>query len=338
MRSPVRSVLPSTALLLAVVVMVIPPAHAQVCQGSFTLSTQEQVDAFACTEVTGDLLIGVPYLEVSDITNVDGLADLTAVGNWLSINYNDVLQNVDGLANLTTVGVYLSIRGNPTLTNIAPFSSLSSVGSFLEIAQNDALANLDGLINLTSVKVYLEIAENSSLTDLDGLANLTSVGSLVISDNDALTNLNGLANVASVGDTVHVYRNEALSECTVGLGELLMDMSIAADIRDNAPGCNSYWEAIGGGVDAEDEATPLVTALAAPYPNPTAGATSLTFTLAEAAEVRAHRLRRARPPRGDLGEGAAPGGRARGDVRGGAPGGDVRRAARRWARRRGPSA
>ncbi len=82
-------------------------------------------------------------------------------------------------------------------------------------------------------------------------------------------------------------RNPNLTECMVGLAPLLLEGEVGSYIyiAQNAPGCNSYWEAIGGAVDAEDEATPLVTALAAPYPNPSAGAATLSFTLAESAEV-----------------------------------------------------
>ena len=82
--------------------------------------------------------------------------------------------------------------------------------------------------------------------------------------------------------------NDALAACKFGLAPLLLEGELGGihTILNNAPGCNSYWEAIGGAVDAEDEVTPLVTALAAPYPNPTAGAATLPFTLSEPADVR----------------------------------------------------
>ena len=115
---------------------------------SYTLSSQAEVDAFPadCDGVNGTLLV-----EGSDITNLDGLANLTSVGGNVDIRNNDALTNLDGLANIT------------------------SVGELLQIYNNRALTNLDGLANITSVG-RLHIGGNAALTSLDGLANLTSVG------------------------------------------------------------------------------------------------------------------------------------------------------------------
>ena len=91
----------------------------------------------------------------------------------------------------------------------------------------------------------------------------------------------------SLAGNMRISYNASLNGCTVGLADFLLNGELGGThiIFDNAPGCNSYWEALGGGVDAEDEVTPLVTALAAPFPNPSAGATSLSYSLAEPAEV-----------------------------------------------------
>jgi hypothetical protein len=72
----------------------------------------------------------------------------------------------------------------------------------------------------------------------------------------------------------------------VGLYDLIANNGVEGDIfiADNASGCNSVEEILIS-VNAEDEATPLVTGLAAPYPNPTIGAATLAFTLAEPAEI-----------------------------------------------------
>jgi hypothetical protein len=43
---------------------------AQTCQGDVSLSSQAEVDAFSCVEVTGFLII-----EGDDITNLDGLSE-----------------------------------------------------------------------------------------------------------------------------------------------------------------------------------------------------------------------------------------------------------------------
>jgi hypothetical protein len=244
------------------------------------------------------------------ITNLDGLAGLTTIGRFLTIARNPSLSSIDGLAEVTSVA-QISFSDNDALTNIDALSGVVSVED-LRIESNNALSNVDGLTNLTSVERALrirgndtlhdlvalanlthiggdlEISGNNSLMSLDGLASLSSVGNhLIIKNNDALTNLDGLASLTSIDRRLEVQYNSVLAECTVGLGEILAEGGVGGliTISNNAPGCNSIWEAIGGNVDAEGEATPLVTGLATPYPNPTVGAATLTYSLAEPDEV-----------------------------------------------------
>ena len=112
-------------------------------------------------------------------------------------------------------------------------------------------------------------------------------------------------------------------------------------ITDNAPGCNTICETVGQesgcGVDTEDEATPLVTALAAPYPNPSAGAATLPFTLAEAADVRLTAYDVLGRRVATLVEGPHPAGAHEAAFGAGLPAGHTSCASRRAARR-GPSA
>ncbi len=84
MRSPVRSVLSRAAVLLAALVVVVPAAQAQVCEGDIILETQADVDAFACTEVTGNLIIESGATD--PITSLTGLSSLTrAVRIFISL-------------------------------------------------------------------------------------------------------------------------------------------------------------------------------------------------------------------------------------------------------------
>lgn len=126
--------------------------------------------------------------------------------------------------------------------------------------------------------------EPSNIVNLDGLNALTSVGgNLDIRHNAALLNVDALAGLTSVGGILNVRFNPVLAECTVGLAELLLNDGVGAGIRDNAPGCNSIWEAMGGTIDAEDgTAEPLTPGLAPLYPNPARGAVTLGYALAEA--------------------------------------------------------
>jgi hypothetical protein len=147
-----------------------------------TLTTQAEVDSFQATYGGGgvcDRVIGDLSVSGGDITNLDGLANITGVGGGLYIGYRE-LTHLDGLANITGMVGSLSIDSNTVLTNTV-------------------LTNLDGLANITSVGGSLYIGYNYLLTNLNGLANITSVGgSLYIFVNYILTNLNGLVNITSV--------------------------------------------------------------------------------------------------------------------------------------------
>ena len=251
------------------------------------------------------------------LTSLDGLGSLTSIGERLLIYQNDVLGDIGALESLASVGGYISISRNSLLANIDGLSGLNIVAD-LYIAFNGTLSDIDGLAGVTAVTGILKISGNDSLDDISGLSNLTSVGNLTVGGilesegNASLTNLEGLgqltsvagnidiygnlslanldelAGLTSVGGDLYVRHNASLGACTVGLAGFLLngDLGGTPYIHDNATGCNSYQEVISGTVDAEDEATPLVTGLAAPYPNPTAGTATLAFTLAEPADVR----------------------------------------------------
>ena len=79
-------------------------AAAAACSGNpISLSTQAEVDALGatgCDIVSGDLYIR----NSTDITNIDGLANITSIGQNLEITGNDALTNLDGLHNFTSVG------------------------------------------------------------------------------------------------------------------------------------------------------------------------------------------------------------------------------------------
>ena len=97
-------------------ILQIPSAKAQICYGSYTLNSQAAVDAFSCTQVTGELTISG-----NDITNLDALSSLTGVNQAVWIIKNDSLTQIDGLSNLSSLGGSLTIDGNPSLTNVRTF-------------------------------------------------------------------------------------------------------------------------------------------------------------------------------------------------------------------------
>ncbi len=205
-------------------------SYGQIYNGYLLLASQAEVDTFNFYRINGILEIqeSIP----GDITNLDGLSELTGVipndgpRGTLSIVNNSALIDVDGLSNLTSLR-YLYIDNNSSLTNVDGLSSLSSFSIFnpnypvgISITNNNALNNIDGLSGVTQIGNYwtgnLTISNNDALTNIDGLSNLSILsGNLTISDNDALTNLNGLSSLPFVGNAMHgssftISNNDAL--------------------------------------------------------------------------------------------------------------------------------
>ena len=127
-------------------------------------------------------------IDNNQLTNVDGLSNLTSVNN-LDL-HNNQLTNVDGLRNLTSVE-FIHLYENQ-LTNVDRLSNLTSVKDLN--LHNNQLTNVNGLSNLTSAST-LNIY-NNKLTDVDGLSKLTSAKHLDLSNNQ-ITNVYGLRNLMS---------------------------------------------------------------------------------------------------------------------------------------------
>ena len=116
-----------------------------------TFTTQEQIDNFqtdhpGCTEIEGNVQI-----MGQDISNLDGLINITSIGGYLNVIDNPILSSLSGFMNLTYVGggLYIGVVGygswgNPSLTNLSGLGNLSFIGGGLVICANDILINLNG--------------------------------------------------------------------------------------------------------------------------------------------------------------------------------------------------
>ncbi|MEZ4963182.1 MAG: FG-GAP-like repeat-containing protein [Saprospiraceae bacterium] len=181
--------------------------------GGITFSTQAEVDAFSinypnCTEILGDV-----FISGSDIANLNGLAQVTNIGEALEIGPNPMLTSLAGLANLTSIEAYLYIYDNPGLTNLSGLNALTSVGEDVTIENNDGLLNLSGLSGLTAIPLSLDVNENDALVSLNGLGNIVSVGGgLTISSNAALADISDLGNLASIADWLDISGNPLLPD------------------------------------------------------------------------------------------------------------------------------
>lgn len=202
--------------------------------GDALLETQTEVDNFNFTEVTGQLIIS----ESSNgaITNLNGLTNLTTVGNGLAIDGNNNLTSLLGLENITSIqgsfdnlgeGIGLQISNNNSLTSIAALSNLSLLDGNLNIFSNNSLSSLQGLEGITSINGNININTNNQITSLVGLNNLTSVngvgffgGGINIANNDSLTTLNGLSSLVSINGNLAIINNNLITSL-IGLETLI---------------------------------------------------------------------------------------------------------------------
>jgi len=193
---------------------------------SIGLWSQADVDNFQNEHGPCDRVLSL-FIESADITNLNGLADLTEVGSSLQMQNNAALIDISGLASLVRVGRTLWIDNNNALTNLDGLSALTGVGEVLAFWDNDQLENIDGLSSLASTGATLGIFYNDRLENVDGLSSLTMVGHdenssggseafLHIAGNPSLTNLDGLSALVNVGNKskyggVIIYDNASLS-------------------------------------------------------------------------------------------------------------------------------
>ena len=197
------------------------PCIAQVCQGDFVLSSQAEVDAFNCEEVTGSLTISG-----NDITNLNSLSTLKRVGGHLMVTGNGSLPNVDGLSALNQVGVQssspsasITISNNPVLKNLDGFSSLTIMNGAIIISDNPQLETVNGFLQVTRISFELRISNNDQLKSINGFKGLRFlrsfiITSLTIDDNASLLNIDGLSSLESVGGKsadVQITNNGSLS-------------------------------------------------------------------------------------------------------------------------------
>ncbi len=188
---------------------------AQDClEAGITFTTQAEIDNFSinfsgCTNIKGN--IRIKERNSKNITNLNGLSQITSIEGDLKVSDNTKLTSLKGLNNLTSIGGLFGIWGNTSLENISDLGNLISINGHLTISNNISLMSLIGLNNLTFIGGFFRIKRNNSLTSLNGLDNLFSIGKDVwVGNNDNLKNLNGLENLTSIKENLKVTDNKIL--------------------------------------------------------------------------------------------------------------------------------
>lgn len=207
------------SILTIALVMSFASLFAQPClPEGISFYYQSEIDSFqdnypGCTEIEGNVKI-----MGSNITNLNGLLVLTAIGGNLKIEMTFYLSNLDGLNNLMIVGGNVYIN-QTSLENISGFQNLTSTGGDFKLTNNLNIVSLNGLSNLTSVGGTLAINSAPSISNLSGLENLLSVGEMYIAFNSSLRNIYSLSNIQSINGGVYINSNTKLESLT-GLNNL----------------------------------------------------------------------------------------------------------------------
>jgi hypothetical protein len=210
--------------------------------GNYYLQSQADIDNFQtnypdCTE-----LEGIISISGDDITNVDGLNQLTSVLGTLKISYNNNLISLSGLSNLNTIAWNFYMETNPNLESLMGLNNLTTIAGDFQINVNNGLTNLIGLENLASIG-GLSINGNEQLTNLTGLENIDTIsGLLYIGYGNFLSSLVGLDSMLSIG-SLRIIGNPLLSTCSEDAICNKINIDPAnVHIQSNAPGCNTLNE------------------------------------------------------------------------------------------------
>jgi len=233
---------------------------AQVYDGTYTVTNQEQIDTFNFTEITGSLLI-----QNTDITNVDGFSELVSIGgnliisnnaalsniigfvmletaSYFSITDNANLINIEGFNALTTIDNSFNIGSNESLTTISGFNSLNEVGNnnssncgsncdVFAIEQNPNLTAINGFDALQTVNARFRIKNNLLLNSLIGFSALNYVISFEIASNPILQSVNNFVAIQTVPQSFTINNNAALSNI---IGFVMLETASYFSITDNA--------------------------------------------------------------------------------------------------------
>lgn len=233
-------------------------ASAQICEGPIALRTQADVDAFACSEVRGDLEIGAEPGGQPAVSNVDALSSLERVSTlritntrltdlspWpllrgvgeLWVHGNDYLESIMG--DEYVYAVRISVYDNPNLVNMYIWEGCGSllirnngelrsvngkvasrVDRSVTIDNNDKIDTLNVLSDVRSVARGINILGNRNLKHI-GLNSLwLSESSFRIENNDSLRNINSLRSLEDTGPFT-IAGNGSLCNCAGGIGRLV---------------------------------------------------------------------------------------------------------------------
>lgn len=166
------------------------------CSGGIILTTQAEIDAFpvnypGCTEIETYLNIGPS----DDITNLDGLSQITSIGLTLNIFSCNTLRNIDGLNNLEYVGPgSIVINNNPVLEEVSGLNGALNSETNIIVYDNPSLLTISGFNNFPHAGLIF-FARNNNFVEISGFSALTIAADIQFDTNPRLQFLNGFGNL-----------------------------------------------------------------------------------------------------------------------------------------------
>ena len=225
---------------------------------TLVLRSQDEVDGFSRTEVSGNLVIASSS-GIGGIKNLDKLIDLTSVSGHLVIRGNKDLSSLVGLSGLSKVGDNFYIQDNTSLSSLRGLTTLDSIGGSFRVRSNPSLLTLDSFPELDNIGGSYSIQDNASLRSLGYSPLLQTIDSMYyVVNNPLLSSLGDYPMLSRIGMSensvlvpstdgyqtgvsIVVEDNDLLSNCCV-LSGFLSDSSNAVDgtiyLNNNRAECN----------------------------------------------------------------------------------------------------
>lgn len=211
------------------------------------------IDLKGLSNIKNQSDIGVQIYNNSELTNINGLNNLSGRLFSLDISYNPKIDNIESIMNVTEVTNGILIANNNRLLNLNGLINIKKYVKFLSVLNNDNLNDISGiskipetsdfaLVGNNSVKSFgdsfalnksksVRIAYNELLENIDGLSNLENSETLRITNNPNLLNVDGLDKLEEISISINIEHNSSLKDFC-GL-TLLSTSDIVAFYTDN---------------------------------------------------------------------------------------------------------
>lgn len=151
-------------LLIIFLLFAVYGANGQCPSGSIVFNNQTDIDNFIINYPNCEQIDGNVEIMFGNITNLNGLSNITSVNGSLYIQFNDFLTDISGLSSLENISGDFLFMANPDVLNLDALSSLVSINGYLHISANNNLNDITGLLNLDSSTITeLKIYENPPL-------------------------------------------------------------------------------------------------------------------------------------------------------------------------------